>query len=121
VLVRDEDITKYLRGKEAASLRDAYIAYLITKDIQRLSRESKDDVKRLLNELESEKELAYFEKRQVGPNPIFKGGRLKEFLPKYAGIEYFFTGMFVENLLWSKKAVKKAKETKTSDFEVEFY
>lgn len=63
-------------------------------------------------------------KRKVSSDPLFKGERLKEFFPKYANIEYFFTGMFVENLLWNEKVVKKASEEpkpKISDFEVEIY
>ena len=116
ILVRDEDAAGYLRKEEALTLRNSYIAYLIMKDIERLSFESKEEVQRLLAKLDSEKELAYFEKRQVGSNPLFKNGRLKEFLPEYSGIEYLITGMFVKNLLW-KKIAEKPKET-THDYEI---
>ena len=121
VLVKDKDVAEYLVSQNAAKLREAHIAYLITKDIQRLSGESKDKVERLLKSLESEKELAYFEKRPVGSCSIFRGKRLREFLPKYSSLEFFFTGMFVKNLLWKRIAVKEKPKNETYDFEVEFY
>jgi hypothetical protein len=61
---------------------------------------------------------------KISSNPLFKGGRLKEFFPKFASIEYFFTGMFVENLLWTEKKIEKLEEEpkpKIADFEVEIY
>jgi len=69
-------------------------------------------------ELESsEKELAYFEKRKTSQDSLFKGKRLADFLPKYTSIEYFFTGMFVETLLWHEKSAEK----ESHDFDVEIY
>jgi len=120
VLERDEVVTTYLKGKTARILRNAYVAYLAVNDIRKLCWKSKEELEKLLSKLESEKELAYFEKRQVGSNPLFKEGRIKEFLPRYSGIEWFLTGMFVKNLLWHKRAIEK-QENKIYDFEVEFY
>lgn len=116
---RDNDAAKYLESKEALALRNSYIAYLAVHDIRILFGASREETEELLPGLESENELAYFEKRQVGVNPLFKGNRLKEFFPKYASIEWFFTGMFVKNLLWHKKAIEKQKN-KIYDFEVEY-
>jgi GTP cyclohydrolase II len=118
--VRDEDVAEYLKNKTARILRNAYIAYLAVNDIKKMSWESKEELEKLLTKLESEKELAYFERRQVGSNPLFKGGRIKEFLPRYSGIEYFFTGMFVENLLWNERAIQKKTDEKPPDFEIEY-
>jgi hypothetical protein len=118
---RDNEMARCLEKKEMSTLRDCYIAYLAVKDIYQLPEETAEDV-RFFEGLESEKELAYLEGRNINADLLFKGNRLREFLPKYAGIEYFFTGMFVENLLWNEKPARKAKEeTRTPDFEVEFY
>lgn len=118
----DTDVAQYLRSKEALLLKNSYIAYLIVHDIRTLSGESKESIGKMISKLESEKELAYLEGRNVETDLLFKGDRLREYIPKYAGIEYFFTGMFVESLLWNEKIVQKAKEeTKPPDFEVEFY
>lgn len=119
---RDMQVAQYLMGREFTILRDSYIAYLALQDIRTLSGESREETERMIPEMESEKELAYLERRDTDTNSIFKHKRLKEFLPKYAGLEYFFTGMFVKNLLWNERIIEKAKEeATTSDFEVEFY
>jgi hypothetical protein len=109
-----------LKSNEALVLRNSYIAYLAVHNIWQLSGKNFRDIESH-NSLKSETELAYFENRQIDSNPLFKGDRLLEFFPKYASIEYFFTGMFVENLLWNKKPVKETKEAKIPDFEVELY
>jgi hypothetical protein len=99
---RDNEVARCLEKKEMSTLRDCYIAYLAVKDIYQLPEETAEDV-RFFEGLESEKELAYLEGRNINVDSLFKGNRLREFLPKYAGIEYFFTGIFVENLLWNKE------------------
>lgn len=114
---RVEKVSKYLKSNEALVLRGSYIAYLAMENISQLSGKSFRDIESY-DSLESETELAFLENRQVDSNPLFKGERLLEFLPRYACIEYFFTGTFVENLLWNKKPTKEAK---ASDFEVEVY
>jgi hypothetical protein len=91
---RDNDVARCLEKKEMSVLRDCYIAYLAVNDIYK-SPEEKEG-------LESEREFAYFEKRDKSADTLFKGEKLREYLPKYSGIEYFFTGMFVENLLWKR-------------------
>jgi DNA-binding MarR family transcriptional regulator len=121
IIGEDREVREYLKTKEAEILRLAYIAYLVVHDIKKLSWESKEETEKLLAGLDSEKELAYLEERQGNPNTLFKGKRLREFLPKYAGIEYFFTGMFVNNLLWVKKKIEKVVEEPTkADFVVEY-
>lgn len=120
LMERDEKVAKYLETKEGSLLKNSYIAYLIVNDIKTLSRKSREQIGRLLPTLESEKELAYFEKREVGYYPLFKGGRLKEFLPDYANMDYFFIGMFVRNLLWTKKAVPKQEAKEEYDYEIEY-
>jgi hypothetical protein len=116
---RDDQVGKCLKRKDMSLLRNSYIAYLATSDIWTLDEET---LERILPELESEKELAYLEDRSTDTNSLFKGNRLKEFLPEYADIGHFFTGIFVNNLLWNERIVEKAKEeAKTPDYEVEFY
>lgn len=116
----DTDIAQYLRSKEALLLKNSYIAYLIVHDIPTLSGESRETIEKMISKLESEKELAYLEDRNVGTDLLFKGDRLREYIPKYASIEYFFTGMFVKNLLWNKRVIQKKTDKKPSDFEVEY-
>jgi hypothetical protein len=99
---RDNEVAKCLEKREMSTLRDCYIAYLAVKDIYQLPEETAEDVG-FFEGLESEKELAYLEGRNTSADSLFKGNRLRGVLPKYAGIEYFFTGMFVENLLWNKE------------------
>jgi hypothetical protein len=107
LLERDMKTSEYLKTKEALVLRNSYISYLAVHDMFELSKKNAGQVKKLLQTLESEKELAYFEKRKTNQTSLFKGERLKEFFPKYASIEYFFTGMFVETLLWNEKPAEK--------------
>lgn len=111
---RDEKFSEYLGTEKALVLRDSYIAYLVMKDLSQLSGENLDYVEGILSKLESEKEFSYLVKNR-DPTPLFKSKKLREFLPKYASIEYFFTGMFVENLLWHENAEKE----ESHDFEVE--
>jgi hypothetical protein len=92
---RDSKVAGCLKMKEMSLLRDCYIAYLAVNDINESSEENRE-------EPESERELAFFENSKLSSSSVSKGGRIKEFLPKYSGIEYFFTGMFVENLLWKR-------------------
>jgi hypothetical protein len=116
---RVEKVSEYLKSNEALVLRNSYIAYLAVHNIRQLSGKNLRDIKSH-NSLESEVELAYFENRQISSNPLFKGDRLLELFPKYASIEYFFTGIFVENLLWNERVIHKKIDEKTPDFEVEY-
>jgi hypothetical protein len=93
----------FLKEKEACLLRQSYIAYLAAQDMTKLVDLDNKSYDNRLPQLKSEKELADFEQREVMANPLFKGKRLNEFFPKYSGIEYFFTGMFVNNLLWNNQ------------------
>jgi DNA-binding MarR family transcriptional regulator len=118
----DTEVARYLKSEEALLLKNSHIAYFIVHDIRTLSGESRESIGKMIPKLKSEKELAYLEGRNVETDSLFRGDRLREYIPKYASVEYFFTGMFVENLLWNEKIVEKAKEeTETPDFEVEFY
>ena len=90
-------------------LRDSYISFLAVHDILSLTLEKKWSViGSILSNLESEKALAFFEKRNIQNNSLFiPGTRLKEFFPKFAAIEYFFTGMLMGKLLWKEGESKK--------------
>ena len=91
-------------------LRNSYVSYLAVHDVSFLTHQNKwSEIDSILSNLESEKALAFFEKRKIQDSPLFiPGTRLKEFFPKFATIEYFFTGMLMEKLLWKKK-LKHAK------------
>lgn len=115
---RNQKVVNYLKNEDALELRNSYIGYLAVHDIEKLSGRGKEQVENLIPKLDSEKELAYFENKQVKTNQLFKGDRLKEFFPKYAAIEFFFTGMFVDNLLWTKKYIEK--KPRENAFEVEY-
>lgn len=115
---KNEKMAKLLQEQHVSVLRDSYIGYLAVHDLMRLMKQNKKNVEELLPNLDSEKELAYFERREVGSNSLFKGDRLKELFPKYASVEYFLTGMFVENLLWQERHIERQHDT--YDFEVEF-
>jgi len=86
-------------------MRNSYVSYLATHDIFFLTSEKKwSEIDSCLDNLESEKALAFFEKRNIHNKPIFiPGTRLKEFFPRFATIEFFFTGMLMEKVLWKEK------------------
>jgi DNA-binding PadR family transcriptional regulator len=120
VLERNQSVADCLRSNEARILRESYIAYLTLKDIERLSSTDRRKLEAALTDLKSERELAYFENRDLSSqNSLFKGGRIKEFLPRCSGIESFFTGIFVYNLVWNKKRVERHREC-TDEFDIEY-
>jgi hypothetical protein len=101
LLKKDAKLTEFLGSSEAIDLRRSYIAHLLIQDfndsvVKGYNKKIKDHIE----ELESERELALLENREIKDNPIMFN-RLKEFFPKYASLEYVFTGMFVKNLLWN--------------------
>jgi hypothetical protein len=96
-----DSVWEFLKEEKARVLRESYIAYLAAQDMKKLVNLDIDLLENELVQLESESELADLERREIMANPLFKGERLKAFFPKYSGIEYFFTGMFVNNLLWN--------------------
>jgi len=117
---RDKEVERYLKRNEALILKNSYIAYLAAQDIDFLSGRDETEVESLLDKLESEEELALLEEKEGIRSQLFKGKRLKEFLPRYADVEYFFTGRFVKNLLWQESVVIQKSNNKPSPFEVEY-
>lgn len=101
---KDPLVMNYLKHDEAALLREAYLAYLINEDFKELSKLSEMDIKVKLPKLKSVTEIASFEKN-VGPTTLFSEKGLARFFPQYSGIEYFFTGMFINNLLWDTEPI----------------
>jgi len=102
---KDPMVVAYLKRKEATLLREAYIAYLIAEDSVGLSKLGQMDVKAKLSKLLSVTELDSFEKDEGCDSPLFSEKSLARFFPTYSSIEYYFTGMFVNNLLWDIEAV----------------
>jgi len=95
---QDIELVNFVSG--SLELRNSYVAYLAVHDILSLTSQEKWSKRDLhLNNLESEKALAFFEKRDISSKPLFGSGtRLKEFLPKFATVENFFTGLLMEKL-----------------------
>ena len=88
-------------------LRNSYVSYLATHDIFFLTSKKKwSEIDSYLSKLESEKALAFFEKRSIHDKSLFMSGiRLREFFPRFATVEYFFTGMLMEKLLLKENRV----------------
>lgn len=115
---KDMAVWKFLQNNEGTVLRNSYIAYLAVHNILQLSKRSRREAEKLLSTLKSERELAHLENREINARPLFRDDRLKEFFPKYADMKFFFTGMFVEKLLWHEKEINTKPEK--YDFDVEF-
>jgi hypothetical protein len=101
-------LRRFLGSNEAVDLRNSYITYLAMRDLETLKRldtkDCDDLLPKLLSNLRSEKELAYFEKRQIGEVSLFRSRRFADFFPKYCTLECFFTGIFIHNLLWEENS-----------------
>jgi hypothetical protein len=111
-------LSDFLRRQEAYEFRSSYLAYLAVHDIPRLIGKTRDQIEQLLPQLNSEKELAYFEERDVSVNPLFRGDRLTEFFPEYASLEHFLTGKLIVNLLWRQRKVENIQEEYDYDLSV---
>ena len=100
---RNEEFDRFLRRN--IELRNAYIAYLAREDILAYLMG-----KLRLDSLEdwwSEKELARMENREIQEKPLFLNQRLHEIFPRFASMEFLFTGMLMDTLLWKKREVKR--------------
>jgi len=100
---KDPVVANYLKKKEAVLLTEAYIAYLLNEDFNLLHEINPDKVEQKLSELKSFKEYDFFENEDRQYKQFFSEENLAKFFPKYSGIEYYFKGMFVNNLLWYDK------------------
>jgi DNA-binding PadR family transcriptional regulator len=99
---RNQEVVNFIKKPENAMLLKSYIAYLAIHDLNKVAKLTKEQIINLQVNIDSQKETAHFEDRETGINSIFGKGRLQEFFPRYSEIRYFFTGMFVHNLVWSK-------------------
>jgi hypothetical protein len=117
ILERDTDVLEFLVSEQTSILKNSYIASLIAEDIKRF-HETRARLERL-PESESEKELGILEGTESSLHPVFEGGRMADFVPKYSSLEHYFTGMFVDNLLRKKTKVERPKEP-AHDFEIEY-
>ncbi len=102
-LERNSDVATYLMSTEAKLLKEAYIAFLLKNDIHLLSSLDDNEVEKKLPKLKSFKEFTHFEGTKSSLNNFFSNEGLNRFFPKYSGIEYYFTGNFVCNMLWDKE------------------
>jgi len=101
---RNQKIVNFIKKPENMMLLKSYIAYLAIHDLNEISKLSQEETIKVQSKLDSEKELSYLEEREIGTNSIFSKERLQEFYTNYSRIEYFFTGMFMDNLIWSKNS-----------------
>jgi hypothetical protein len=75
------------------------------EDFQKLCNLDETEIRAKLPKLKSVTEFAILEKNDNASTSLFSSKGLSRFFPKYESIEYYFTGMFVFNLLWEKKPV----------------
>ncbi len=106
---RDEQVANLLKNDKLASLVQAYLAYLITKDIERMSNIGGKNSLEKASILDSEREFAYFRPERANHVSLFRDGVLNDYVPKFATLEYFFTGLFVKNLLYVETRKEEPK------------
>lgn len=103
---RNQKLADFLASQD--ELKKAYISFLAIQDILDLAEDHLE-----INELgkfRSERELAFFEKRDLSTDPLFQKERLREIFPKYAEVKCVFTGSLMNRLLWKKtKALEEKK------------
>jgi len=104
---RNKKFAEFLASQE--ELKKAYISFLAIQDIIDLE----EDRLRIyeLAKFRSERELAFFEKRDLSTDSLFPKQRLREIFPKYAEMKYVFAGSLMTRLLW-KKSEKPVFEEK---------
>jgi hypothetical protein len=111
---KDKMVADFLKNEEATLLREAYISYLINEDFNLLHTMKSDGVKQNLPQLKSVKEYAFFGYDDACNMSLFSKEGLSKVFPKNYKIEYYFTGMFVNNLLWDKKSKDKRGKSQLS-------
>lgn len=97
-------VVNYLGKEESIMLREAYIAYLVSEDFKRLGNMDESEIRSRIPRLKSVTELENLEKSRESFH-LFSEKGLSRFFPKYESIGYFFTGLFIFNLLWEKRQV----------------
>ena len=96
----------FLQKDEAVLLREAYVAYLVANDFKRLGNMNEAEIITKIPTLKSVTEMANLEKNTHESMNLFTEKGFSRFFPKYDSIEWYFTGMFVFNMLWEKKPLK---------------
>jgi len=104
---RNKKFAEFLASQD--ELKKAYISFLAIQDIIDLE-EDRLEIDELAK-FRSERELAFFEKRDLSTDSLFPKQRLREIFPKYAEMKYVFTGSLMNRLLW-KKSEKPVLEEK---------
>jgi hypothetical protein len=116
--LRDNTIIDLLRKTE--ELKNAYIAYLIAMDIHVFSTIESKDIQYNLPKLKAQSELSFLDGTQNKDANLPYSEAIKNFVPKFSTIEYFFTGLLIYNLLW-RKLKDSETERKEFDFEVRYF
>jgi hypothetical protein len=101
---RNQKVVYFLKKPENLKLLNSYIAYLAIYDLSEISKLPQEEIIAVQPKLNSERELAYFEEREIGATSVFNRERLQEYFPRYSEIQHFFTGILVHNLIWSKSS-----------------
>jgi hypothetical protein len=96
-----------LKREGATLLREAYVAYLINEDLNFIRYMDANEIEQELPKLKSMSEFNFFRSTDKAEPSLLSKEGLSKFFPKYSGKEYYFTGMFVNNLLWDKKSKVK--------------
>lgn len=104
---RNKKFAEFLASQE--ELKKAYISFLAIQDIIDLE-EDRLEIDELAK-FRSERELAFFENRDLSTDSLFPKQRLEKIFPEYAEMKYVFTGSLMNRLLW-KKSEKPILEEK---------
>jgi hypothetical protein len=95
---KNDKVFEFLKGSDLVDLKNAYLAFIALKDIELLSRIQSQKLDIIYPDLLSEQEFKLFEGEDKS---LLRGDSLRVIFPKYATLEYFFTGLLFRNLLWS--------------------
>jgi hypothetical protein len=101
---KDTMVESFLKKAEAIPLKEAYYCYLLNEDIYRLGRVAEKEFEIAINGLKSVREISSFEGKKIKPYQLFSNEGLAQFFPKNSNIDLFYTGLFINNLLWSIKS-----------------
>ena len=101
---KDLTVADYLKSDGATLLRDAYVAYLVNEDLNFIRYMDANEIEQELPKLKSMSEFNFFRGTEKAELSLLSKEGLSKFFPKYSGKEYYFTGMFMNNLLWTKKS-----------------
>jgi hypothetical protein len=100
---KDPMVENILKKDKAIQLREAYYSYLLSTDILKLGSITEKKFEETTGKLKSLEEMRNFEGKKVDPYELLSNEGLNRYYPRHDNIDYFYTGFFINNLLWSKR------------------